>query len=159
MKHKTHRKLTVKAGKKVKYQLKKALLTRSKIKNHKTTLAQVHFWFNTLNKGIFNSRLSTPEFKLKRLKECLGQCLCTWDARSVKCPKNHLPVGQTHPSIEFVIELKTNYHTWKDFIETLAHEMVHLYQMTVDMDPLSNHNANFYKWKTKFKTFGLGLSL
>ena len=159
MKHKKHRKLTVKAVKKVKYQVKRALLSRSKIKNHKATLAQVHFWFNTLNKGIFNSRLKAPKFVLKRLKECYGQCICSWDGRSVNCPKNQLPVGQSHPSIEFTIELKVNYDTWKDFIETLAHEMVHLYQMTIDLDPNANHNHNFYKWKTKFKTFGLGLSL
>jgi hypothetical protein len=159
MKHKQQRKLSVKAAKKVRFQVKNALISRSKIRNHKPTMAQVHFWFNTLNKGIFNNRLVAPGFVLKRLKGCWGQCFCLWDGRAVKCPKDHLPVGQTHPSIKFVIELKTNYNTWKDFIETLAHEMVHLYQMTIDLDPLSNHNANFYKWKNKFKTFHLGLSL
>ena len=46
----------------------------------------------------------------------------------------------------------------KDFIETLAHEMVHLYQMTWLKDPYSNHNKNFFAWKNKFKYAGLNLS-
>ncbi|HAI40644.1 MAG TPA: SprT-like family protein, partial [Maribacter sp.] len=48
--------------------------------------------------------------------------------------------------------------TWKEFIETLAHEMVHLYQMAWLKDPYSNHNANFFAWKNKFKLAGLNLS-
>ncbi len=59
--------------------------------------------------------------------------------------------------IEYRIELHNRYPTWKDFIETLAHEMVHLYQMQVWKDPYSNHNSNFYSWRNYFKQHGLRL--
>mgnify|MGYP003325392693 CR=1 FL=1 len=49
------------------------------------------------------------------------------------------------------------FKSWKDFIETLAHEMVHLYQMQIAKDPYSNHNNNFYKFRDKFKQYGLAL--
>lgn len=159
MKSQKHRKLSRKAVAKVRYQVRKAIRTKGSVKNYRPTHASITSWFNTLNKGIFKSKLVAPTFKIKRLKGCYAQCLCTWDARSVKCPKNQLPVNQNHPSIEYIIEMKTVYETWKDFIETLAHEMVHLYQMTVDKDVYSNHNANFYRWKSTFKRFELGLCL
>ena len=47
--------------------------------------------------------------------------------------------------------------SWKDFIETLAHEMVHLYQMTIVKDPYSNHNKHFYAFTKKFINAGLKL--
>jgi len=42
------------------------------------------------------------------------------------------------------MELASKFRTWKDFIETLAHEMVHLYQMQIQKDPYANHNKRFY---------------
>ena len=45
-----------------------------------------------------------------------------------------------------------------DILRTLAHEMVHLYQMTWIQDPYANHNKNFFAWKNKFRIAGLGLS-
>ena len=63
-----------------------------------------------------------------------------------------------HIDVCFYIELHCKFPTWKDFVETLAHEMVHLYQMTWLKDPYSNHNANFFAWKNKFKLAGLNLS-
>ena len=41
---------------------------------------------------------------------------------------------------------------------TLAHEMVHLYQMAWMQDPYSNHNANFFAFRNKFRLAGLTLS-
>ena len=67
-----------------------------------------------------------------------------------------IPYDKT--DITFAIEMHTKYPTFRDFVETLAHEMVHLYQMTVLKDPYSNHNANFYSFKNKFKSAGLTLS-
>ena len=45
----------------------------------------------------------------------------------------------------------------REFYSTVAHEMVHLYQMTVLKDPYSNHNANFYSFRDRFKSAGLKL--
>ena len=63
-----------------------------------------------------------------------------------------------HIEVDYYIELHCKFPKWKDFIETLAHEMVHLYQMTWMKDPYSNHNANFFAWKNKFESAGLKLS-
>ena len=67
-----------------------------------------------------------------------------------------IPYGKCE--IDFAIELHSKYPTWRDFIETLAHEMVHLYQMTILEDPYSNHNANFFAFRNKFRLAGLALS-
>ena len=161
MKLTKQRKISVKAVKKVRYQVKQALVKRADIKNHRPTIAQAQSWFNILNKGLFQNRLQMPSIELRQLTTCMGQCICLWDARKIKAVnKRALPVDQLpHPGITFKIELKKRYDTWKEFIETLAHEMVHLHQMTVDCDVYSNHNANFYRWRDKFNRLGLGLSL
>ena len=65
--------------------------------------------------------------------------------------------GNSTLPIDYRIELHNKYPTWKDFIETLAHEMVHLYQMQVRKDPYSNHNSTFYSWRNYFKLHGLRL--
>ena len=152
--------MSIKAVKKVRYQVKQALVKRAGIKNHRPSVAQAQSWFNILNRGLFDGRLVMPPIELRRMRDCYGQCLCIWDARKVKAVNERaLPVDKLpHPAIEFKIELAQRYDTWKVFIETLAHEMVHLYQMTVDRDIYSNHNANFYRWRNKFKQFGLRLS-
>lgn len=161
MKKKKQKKTSKKMVKKVKFRVKQALINRGGIKNHKPTVAQAQSWFNVLNQGIFYSRLTLPTIEIKRLKDCFGECECSWDARSVKTRrKDQLPVDSLdHPSVSFKITLKSKYDTWKDFIETLAHEMVHLHQMTIDKDPYSNHSAKFFRWRSRFKTFGLALTL
>ena len=63
-----------------------------------------------------------------------------------------------HIDVEYYIELHCKFPKWKDFIETLAHEMVHLYQMTWVKDPYANHNANIFAWRNKFRMSGLSLT-
>ena len=159
MKLTKQRKISVKAVKKVRYRVKQALVKRADVKNHKPTVAQCQSWFNILNKGLFEGKLVLPPIEIRQLKICKAQCIMLWDARSVKCPEGEIPAHSDHPSIEYKIEMASKYDTWKDFIETLAHEMVHLYQMTVTKDRTANHNASFYSWRGKFKQFGLRLSL
>ena len=53
----------------------------------------------------------------------------------------------------FVIDV-CMYSNW---VVNLAHEMVHLYQMSVMKDPYSNHNENFYSFRSAFKSAGLKL--
>jgi len=59
---------------------------------------------------------------------------------------------------EFLIELDTSMkNSFRQILIWLAHEMVHLYQMTVIKDPYSNHNDSFYSFKESFKKVGLKL--
>lgn len=158
MKSKVQRKSSVKLVQQVRYQVKQALVKRSEIKDHRPTVTQAQSWFNILNKGIFNNALEMPEIRVERMRGAIGECVCTWNARKLSVPENHLPTKlYPNKNIKIYIRLKPVYRTWKEFIETLAHEMVHLYQMTVLKCPYSNHNADFYSWRNKFKRFGLGL--
>ncbi len=126
------------------FRVKNALKKREHIKAYRPTLPVAQSWFRTLNRGLFNGRLVEPVMCVKRLAHDWGRCI----ARVIPYKK---------ADIEYTIELHSKYPKWKDFIETLAHEMVHLYQMQVMEDPYSNHNDNFYGFKTKFKRLGLKL--
>ena len=49
--------------------------------------------------------------------------------------------------VPFILELCTHYKNKKEFIDTLGHEMVHLFQMT--RGDSGNHNKLFYSYKIK----------
>ena len=132
---------------------------RKNTRNFRPTHSIVVTWFKHLNKGLFGNQLPTVPMYLVRMTNDWGRCWANWDNR--KCRKGSydqsvIPYDKT--DVTFAIEIHTKYPTFRDFIETLAHEMVHLYQMTVIKDPYSNHNANFYAFKNKFKSAGLTLS-
>ena len=139
--------------------LENTLTRRKNITGFKPTTTLVNYWFKHLNIGLFGNKLQIVPFYILRMTSDWGRCWANWDNR--KCRKGTydqsvIPYGKCE--IEFAIELHSNYPTWRDFIETLAHEMVHLYQMTILKDPYSNHNANFFAFRTKFRLAGLDLS-
>jgi len=152
-------KKTVTVRKQLKIRLENTLTMRKNKRNFKPTHSIVVTWFKHLNKGLFGNQLPTVPMYLVRMTNDWGRCWANWDNR--KCKKGTydqsvIPYDKT--DVSFAIEIHTKYPTFRDFIETLAHEMVHLYQMTVLKDPYSNHNANFYAFKNKFKSAGLSLS-
>ena len=51
------------------------------------------------------------------------------------------------------------FETWRTFIETLAHEMVHQWQVEILKDPTANHNKNFFAWREKFSKYKMELGL
>lgn len=146
----------------VKKQLKVKLentATRYKNKNgFRPTEQQAFQWFRYINRALFNSRLPMVPLHIRKLHKDWGRCVANWDTRKTPkgiCDQRVIPY---HVDVEFYIELHCKFPKWKDFIETLAHEMVHLYQMTWIQDPYANHNKNFFAWKNKFRIAGLGLS-
>jgi hypothetical protein len=152
-------KKTVTVRKQLKIRLENTLTLRKNKRNFKPTHSLVVTWFKHLNKGLFGNQLPTVPMYLVRMTNDWGRCWANWDNR--KCKKGTydqsvIPYDKT--DVTFAIEMHTKYPTFRDFVETLAHEMVHLYQMTVLKDPYSNHNANFYSFKNKFKSAGLTLS-
>ncbi len=130
---------------------KKALKLRRKIVeetlNHKgpyiTSRRAIDLWFRYINKAVFNNEL--PNFHnitiKKWLKRAMGQ-VCAYPDKNPK---------------RFELEMLKKYHNKRDFIETLAHEMIHLYQFALKKDT-GNHNSTFYSFRPKFKFIGLGLS-
>jgi hypothetical protein len=131
---------------------KKALKLRHKIVketlNHKgpylTNRRAIDLWFRYINRAVFNNEL--PNFDKiiikKWLKKAMGQ-VCAYPDRDPK---------------RFELEMLRKYNTKKEFIETLAHEMIHLYQFALKKDT-GNHNSIFYSFRPRFKFIGLGLSL
>ena len=146
-----------KRNKTLRFRVKKALEKRKNIKKFTPTIEQCQSWFRILNRGMFNSNLIGPKLIVRPMKFDWGLCVADWDNRKCRKGTFNQRIIPYHVPIDYRIELHNNYPTWKDFIETLAHEMVHLYQMQVWKDPYSNHNANFYSWKNYFKQHGLRL--
>ena len=148
----------VNVRKQLKVKLENTLIRHKNTVGFKPTEQQAYHWFNVINRGLFNGRLPRVPMYIKKLHKDWGRCVADWDNRKTPKGKFNQKVIPYHIDVCFYIELHCKFPTWKDFVETLAHEMVHLYQMTWLKDPYSNHNANFFAWKNKFKLAGLGLT-
>jgi hypothetical protein len=146
-----------KRNKTVKLRVKKALARRKNVKHFTPTVEQCQSWFRILNRGMFGSNLTQPTLIVRRMIKDWGLCIADWDNRKCRAGTFNQRVIPYHVPINYRIELHNKFPMWKDFIETLAHEMVHLYQMQVWKDPYSNHNANFYSWKNYFRQHNLRL--
>ena len=144
--------------KSLKRQFKKSLELKENVIGFKPTPTVAAYWYRRLNAILFNNRLGTCLIEIRRLHNDWGRCVADWDNRKTPKGKFDQRVIPYHIDVDYYIELHCKFPKWNDFIETLAHEMVHLYQMTWLKDPYSNHNANFFAWKNKFKNFGLNLT-
>ena len=147
-----------KRSKTLKLRVKKALARRKNIKHFTPTVEQCQSWFRTLNRGMFGGNLTEPTLIVRRMLNDWGLCIADWDNRKCRKGTFNQRVIPYHVPIDYRIELHNKFPRWKDFIETLAHEMIHLYQMQVWKDPYSNHNSNFYSWKNYFKQHNLRLN-
>ena len=109
-------------------------------KPYKKTKKNAVMMFNILNYAIFNGKLDMPTINIRKLRGALGEyCYDTDDLDIIE------------------ITLSPKYQNMKHFINVLAHEMVHHYQITIQGDT-GNHNRKFYKWRNKFEKMGLELS-
>ena len=129
----------------------KVLTVRKKLKpllslkrKYNTTYTDIKKYFKMLNLGIFDNKLSSfNQIEIKELKysKCMGQVIqFEWKRKGTKLHK---------------LEMDLQYNTKKDFLETLAHEMVHLYQFL--NNDTGNHNKLFYSFAPKLKYIGLKL--
>ena len=125
----------------VKKKLKPLLSLKRK---YNTTYTDIKKYFKMLNLGIFDNKLSSfNQIEIKELKysRCMGQVIqFEWKRKGTKLHK---------------LEMDLQYNTKKDFLETLAHEMVHLYQFL--NNDTGNHNKLFYSFAPKLKYIGLKL--
>lgn len=130
----------------------KILTTRKKLKpllllkqKYYTTYKDIKKYFKVLNEGLFNKKLSPfNQIEIKDLKrqKCVGQVITLeWKRKGTRIYK---------------LEMDKVFDTKRDFLDTLAHEMVHLYQFT-QLNDTGNHNKKFYKFNSKLKLVGLKL--
>jgi hypothetical protein len=113
-------------------------------KNFVTTFKEIKKYFKIFNKLLFKNKLNPfNDIKIKRIIKGSGQCV---EYLSYRKGTNF-----------FVLEMMPKYKNKLEFLNTLAHEMVHLWQQTV-MHDTGNHNKLFWSFRTKFKKLNLRLS-
>ncbi len=135
---------TTKKSKALKFR-KKVKTDMSTNKQYITTYKDIKKYFKELNSLVFNSELSPfnqIEIKDLRREKCVGQVVTMeWKRKGTRI---------------FKLEMLPKYSTKKDFMDTLVHEMVHLYQM-VNKGDTGNHNEMFYSFEGKVNYIGLDL--
>ena len=133
-------------NKRVKKVLKRELASNRK---YKTTYKDIKKYFNVINKALFKNLLQPfNDIQIKKIykdeskKFCYGQ-VTTW-------------VWERKGTQQFWLEMLPTYRNKKEFVETLAHEMIHLWQMNIKGDT-GNHNKIFYSFRPKLNKLGLDL--
>ena len=131
---------------KVKKVLKRELASNRK---YKTTYKDIKKYFKVLNKALFKNILQPfNDIQIKKIykdeskKFCYGQ-ITTW-------------MWERKGTQHFWLEMLPTYRNKKEFVETLAHEMIHLWQMNIKGDT-GNHNKIFYSFRPKLNKLGLDL--
>lgn len=141
-----------------KQKIKKALAVRGSQRDYYPTQESAVRWFHILNRSLFENQLKPIDITVRRLRGCVGMLMLHWDDRSSRRGHNQRLLPFHNATFHYYIVLNNRFKTWREFLETLAHEMVHQYQVEVIKDPYSNHNANFYAWREKFASYKLKLS-
>ena len=108
------------------------LAGKNKSKKYHPNHRKVRLWYNRINKILFQGKLN-PHQKIdinirSRLDKNLGEFY-------YNCSPQELHLRHEYENIQL-------------FIETLAHEMVHLWQK--DNKKPCNHGKDFLKWDIKF---------
>ena len=125
--------------------LKKKVQAESETTKYYTTYKDIKKWFKYINDVVFDGKLAPFNdivIKDLRRQKCYGQ-VTQWEwSRKGTCV--------------FHLEMNTCYKTKRQFIDTLAHEIVHLYQMRTAGDS-GNHNKLFYSFAPKMKRAGINM--
>jgi hypothetical protein len=109
-----------------------------------TTFKDIRNYFKIFNKSLFKNALNSfNNVKIKRIVRGSGQCVEY--------------ISHRKGTNFFVLEMMPKYKNKMEFLNTLAHEMVHLWQQTIKKDT-GNHNKFFFSFRDKFKKLNLKLS-
>jgi hypothetical protein len=115
------------SNQRVKRILKRELSKRTK---YKTTYKDIKYYFIMINKVVFKNKLSPfNEILIKNIRypkiTCMGQVVAwEWKRKGTR---------------QFHLEMLPYYRDKREFVDTLGHEMVHLYQMA-NIGDTGNHN-------------------
>ena len=127
---------------KLKRKLKKEFMSN---RRYATTYKDIKKYFRMFNAAIFDSKLSPfGKIEIKNLarEKCIGQVVTfEWKRKGTRIYK---------------LEMLPKYPNKKDFLDTLVHEMVHLYQMQ-NLGDTGNHNDLFWSFEPKVNYVGLQL--
>ena len=126
--------------------VKKKILRETKTSDKKyiTTYKDIKKYFKYFNKILFEDKLNPfNNVKIKKVIKASGQCI-----------EN---ISYYKGTSFFVLEMMPRYKNKLEFLNTISHEMVHLWQQTI-MKDTGNHNKLFFSFKLKFKRLNLTLS-
>ena len=126
--------------------VKKRILkeTKSSSKKYTTNYKDIKKYFIYFNKILFKDKLNKfNDIKIKKMIRSSGQCV-----------EN---ISYYKGTSFFVLEMKPKYKNKTEFLNTLSHEMIHLWQQTI-MKDTGRHNRLFFSYKSKFKKLNLTLS-
>jgi len=113
-------------------------------KKYITNFKDIRNYFKIFNKSLFKNELNPfNDVKIKRIVRGSGQCV---EYISYRKGTNF-----------FVLEMMPKYKNKMEFLNTLSHEMVHLWQQTIKKDT-GNHNKLFFSFRNKFQRLNLKLS-
>lgn len=119
------------------------LMERDEQEIYETTIEDCRFWFNVLNREIFNNKLTpVADFVISRRRGTYALYECVTDT-------------EDEEYIETRIFMNSRYRSKKFMVEVLCHEMVHHYQALYD-EPLG-HGPSFLRWRDKLNKKGLNL--
>ena len=114
-------------------------------RKYKTTFKDIKKYFKEFNTTIFDNELSPfGQIEVKNLnrEKCVGQVVTLeWKRKGTRLYK---------------LEMEPSYQSKKNFMETLVHEMVHLYQMQ-NKGNSGSHNDLFWSFSPKVNFVGLAL--
>ena len=132
---------------KIKKKLRRELSSRKK---YKTTYNDIIYYFGMINKVVFKNKLSPfNEILIKKIYKDKKSCTHTWG--QVVCWE-----WKRKGTKQYWLEMLPEYNSKRDFVDTLGHEMVHLYQMA-NVGDSGNHNKLFYSFRPKLNEIGLDL--
>lgn len=107
------------------------------------TINDVIYWYDIINDQIFGNELPHPNaVKLLRSNLYWGECFY-----------NKYKDGE----IFFQLNFSTKFNSFKDFLEVLAHEMVHVWEFITY--GYGGHGEHWESWRPKLKRFGLDLKI
>ena len=113
-------------------------------KKYITNFKDIRNYFKIFNKSLFKNELNPfNDVKIKRIVRGSDQCV---EYISYRKGTNF-----------FVLEMMPKYKNKMEFLNTLSHEMVHLWQQTIKKDT-GNHNKLFFSFRNKFQRLNLKLS-
>ena len=106
------------------------------------TTEDIDYWFKQINRTIFLGELVPfPIIKIRRMHNIWGCVLYDDEIRQSTLELHMCP----------------NYPSEKFFVNVLAHEMVHKWQMDINIDT-GNHNKHFFSWRETYAEHGLILT-
>ena len=113
-------------------------------RQYRTTFKDIKKYFKLINEAVFYGKLSPfNDIIIKTyIKKCIALVVINEQERK--------------GTKQFVLEMLPKYQDKKYFVDTLGHEMIHLYQMQNAGDT-GNHNALFYSFQPKLKQIGLDI--